>query len=150
VGYDFGVGREAPTFTLNAADGSEIRLSQYRGDWFPVLVFVPSTAPGAADALGELSSAAAAVWGLRGQVVGVCDASRDECAALAARVPGLAFPLLADDGAVARMYGALRDDGTVRPMAFIIDRAGKIVWTGEGAAALTEEALLAAFRQVVR
>ena len=47
-------------------------------------------------------------------------------------------------------YGALRGDGAVRPMAFVVDRAGKIVWTGEGAAALTEEALVAAFRRVVR
>ena len=35
-------------------------------------------------------------------------------------------------------------------MAFIIDRAGKIVWTGDGAAALKAPALLAAFRNVVR
>jgi hypothetical protein len=55
-----------------------------------------------------------------------------------------------DDGSVARLYGALREDGTARPMAFIIDRAGKVVWTGDGAAALTAPALVAAFRQVVR
>ena len=150
MGYDFGVGREAPTFSLSAVDGSEIRLSQYRGDWLPVLVFVPVRQPGAADALAELSTAAAELWGLRGQLVGLCDADRDACSALAAQVPGLAFPLLPDDGSVARQYGALRDDGTVRPMAFIVDRAGKIVWTGDGAAALTQQALLAAFRQIVR
>ena len=45
VGYDFGVGREAPTFTLSAVDGSEIKLNQYRGDWFPVLVFIPTQTP---------------------------------------------------------------------------------------------------------
>jgi peroxiredoxin len=150
VGYDFGVGREAPTFSLSAVDGSEIKLGQYRGDWFPVLVFVPVRAPGAADALAELSAAAGELWGLRGQLVGICDADRDVCAALAAQVPGLAFPLLPDDGSVARQYGARRDDGTVRPMVFIVDRAGKIVWSGEGAAALTQQALVAAFRQIVR
>ncbi len=150
MGYDFGVGREAPTFTLNAVDGNEIGLSQYRGDWFPVLVFLPARAPGAADVLATLSAAARGLWGLRGQLVGVCEAGRDECLKLAAAVPGLAFPLLPDGGGVARQFGALRDDGALRPMAFIIDRAGKIVWTGEGAAALTPEALLAAFRRVVR
>ena len=62
----------------------------------------------------------------------------------------LAFPLLPDDGSIAQLYGALRKDGSVRPMAFIIDRAGKIVWTGEGEAALKAPKLLAAFRQVVR
>jgi peroxiredoxin len=150
VGYDFGVGREAPTFTLSAVDGSEIKLNQYRGDWFPVLVFVPTRSPGASGLLEQLSKAAGTLWGLRGQVIGICDAGRDECKTLAAAVPGLAFPLLPDDGGVARQYGALREDGTSRPMAFIIDRAGKIVWTGDGAAALTAPALLAAFRQVVR
>jgi peroxiredoxin len=150
VGYDFGVGREAPTFTLSAVDGSEIRLNQYRGDWFPVLIFIPTRAPGAAQTLEQLSGAADTLWGLRGQLVGICDAGRDECTALAQGVPGLAFPLLSDDGAVAQLYGALRSDGTARPMAFIIDRAGKIVWTGDGEAALKAPKLLAAFRQVVR
>jgi peroxiredoxin len=150
VGYDFGVGREAPTFTLSAVDGNEIRLNQYRGDWFPVLVFIPTQSVGADEVLGQLSKAADTLWGLRGQLVGICDAGRDECVSLAAGCPGLAFPLLPDDGSVARMYGALRADGTARPMAFIIDRAGKVVWTGDGAAALTTQTLLAAFRQVVR
>lgn len=150
MGYDFGVGRAAPTFTLTAADGSEIKLNQYRGDWFPVLVFVPTQSPGAVELLEQLTRAADSLWGLRGQIVGVCDASADDCRALAGRVPGLAFPLLTDDGSVAQQYGALRKNGTARPMAFIIDRSGKIVWTGDGAAALTAPALLAAFRKVVR
>ena len=150
MGYDFGVGREAPTFTLSAVDGSEINLNQYRGDWFPVLVFIPTQAPGAGETLEQLSKAADTLWGLRGQLVGICDAGRDECVAIAGQVPSLAFPLLPDDGSVAQLYGALRKDGSVRPMAFIIDRAGKIVWTGEGEAALKAPKLLAAFRQVVR
>ena len=150
MGYDFGVGRAAPAFSLTAVDGSEIKLNQYRGDWFPVLVFVPTRSPGADQLLEQLSGAADSLWGLRGQLVGICDAGADECRALAAKVPGLAFPLLPDDGRVAQSYGALLKDGTARPMVFIIDRAGKIVWSGEGAAALTSAALLAAFRTVVR
>ena len=150
MGYDFGVGREAPTFTLSAVDGSEIRLNQYRGDWFPVLVFIQTGAPGAAQTLEQLSSSAATLWGLRGQLVGICDGGRDDVKALADRVPSLAFPLVPDDGGVAQAYGALRKDGTARPMAFIIDRAGKIVWTGEGEAAFKVPKLIAAFRGVVR
>ena len=150
MGYDFGVGREAPTFSLSAVDGSEITLNQYRGDWFPVLVFVPTRAPGAAQTLLQLSAAADTLWGLRGQLVGVCDGGRDAAKALAQGVPSLAFPLLPDDGGLARQYGALRDDGALRPMAFIIDRAGKIVWTGEGEAALESPRLIAAFRRVAR
>ncbi len=150
MGYDFGVGRAAPAFTLTAVDGSEIKLNQYRGDWFPVLAFIPTREQGAAELLEQLSQAADSLWGLRGQIIGICDAGRKDCEALAARVPGLAFPLLPDDGRVAELYGALRKDGSARPMAFIVDRAGKIVWTGDGPAALTAPALLAAFREIVR
>ena len=150
MGYDFGVGREAPTFTLSAVDGNEINLKQYRGDWFAVLVFVPTQAPDAAQTLKQLSAAADTLWGLRGQLVGICDAGRDDVKALADGAESPAFPLLPDDGSVAQLYGALRKDGTARPMAFIVDRAGKIVWSGDGAAALKAPKLIAAFRQVVR
>jgi peroxiredoxin len=115
-----------------------------------VLVFIPTQTPGASEVLEQLSKAADTLWGLRGQLVGVCDAGRDEVRALADGVPSLAFPLLPDDGSLAQQYGALRTDCTVRPMAFIIDRAGKIVWTGEGDAALKAPKLVAAFRDVVR
>lgn len=150
MGYNFGVGREAPTFTMNAADGSEINLKQYRGDWFPVLLFVPTQTPGIEKQLAQLSAAAADVWGLRGQLLGLCDASRDDVKALAERVEGLSFPLLPDDGRVAKAYGALAKSGEVRPMAFIVDRAGKVVWTGDGIAALRPATLISAFRQVAR
>lgn len=150
MGYNFGVGREAPTFVLSAADGSEINLNQYRGDWFPVLVFVPTTAADVPDTLGQLSSAADTLWGWRGQLIGICDAGADDVRELAGRVEGLSFPLVADDGRVAQAYGALRPTGEVRPMAFVVDRSGKIVWTGEGEAALRPAALVAAFRQIAR
>jgi len=35
-------------------------------------------------------------------------------------------------------------------MAFIVDRAGKIVWTAEGDGALKPASLMAAFREVAR
>ena len=150
MGYNFGVGREAPIFTISAVDGSEIDLTQYRGDWFAVLVFVPTQAADTAAALGRLSAAAGTLWGLRGQLLGICDAGREEVQKLAAEVEGLSFPLLPDDGRVAQAYGALKKSGEVRPMTFIVDRAGKIVWSGEGASALAPATLLAAFREVAR
>ncbi len=150
MGYDFGVGREAPTFTLSSVDGDEIRLSQYRGDWFPVLVFMSAGAPDAARQLEQLSAVADTLWGLRGQIVVICDAGRAACAELTDRGPAPAFPVLHDGGAVAHRYGVRRHDGTARTMAFIVDRSGKIVWTGEGGEALEAAALVAAFRDVVR
>ena len=150
MGYSFGVGREAPTFTISAADGSEINLKQYRGDWFPVLVFVPTQAAETAAALAQLSAAADTIWGLRGQLLGICDGGRDRVIELAAEVESLSFPLLPDDGRVAQAYGALKQSGEVRPMAFIVDRAGKIVWMSEGDAALKPASLMTAFREVAR
>jgi peroxiredoxin len=148
VGFNFGVGREAPTFTLPAAGGGEIALEQYRRDWLPVLAFVP--AAGAGDALARLGTAAGALWGLRGQLIGVCVAGVDEVGELVAQAGGIEFPVLADGGAVARAYGACRPDGELREMAFIVDRAGKIVWSAEGPDALLPATILTAFRQVVR
>ena len=150
MGYKFGVGREAPVFIASAVDGSEINLKQYRGDWFAVLVFLPTQAASAETALAQLSGAADSLWGMRGQLLGICDASRDECTTLAGDVAGLAFPLLPDDGTIAQAYGALKSDGEVRPMAFIVDRAGKIVWMAEGDGSLRPAALMAAFRDVAR
>ena len=150
MGYKFGVGREAPAFIASAVDGSEINLKQYRGDWYAVLVFLPTQAATAETALAQLSGAADNLWGMRGQLLGICDASREECTSLAGKVADLAFPLLPDDGTIAQAYGALKADGEVRPMAFIVDRAGKIVWMAEGDGALKPAALMAAFRDVAR
>ena len=150
MGYDFGVGREAPTFTLTAVDGSEIKLNQYRGDWFPVLAFVPTRSPGAPELLEQLSAAAGTLWGLRGQVIGICDADAEACAALAAKVPGLAFPLAPDDGSVALMYGARKQDGTARPMVVHHRPRRQDRLDRRRRRGLTAPALLAAFGKIVR
>ncbi len=165
MGYNNGVGRQAPSFTLPGAGGGEVDLADYRGDWFPVLVFVSARNPGIEQELAGLSSAAGTFWGLRGQLVGICDASPDEATALAgraaglttstgldrsARVQGLAFPLLIDDGRVAAAYDAVKRGGGIRTTVVILDRAGKIVWRDQGRGALRPAVLLEAFRQVVR
>lgn len=149
MGYATGVGRKAPTFILTAADGNEIDLEQYRGDWFPILVFVPSVSDQAAGGLARLSGAARQLWGLRGQVI-VIYQKLDDVTATAPTASEVSFPLLLDDGTLAAAYGARRANGEPQAMAFIVDRSGKIVWTGEGAEALDPAALIAAFREVVR
>jgi peroxiredoxin len=149
VGYASGVGREAPTFILTAADGNEIDLEQYRGDWFPILVFVPSVSDQAAGELARLSGAAQQLWGLRGQVIVICQRHGD-VTAIAPTASEFSFPLLLDDGTIAASYGLRRANSEPQAMAFIVDRSGKIVWTGEGAEALDPAALTAAFREVVR
>jgi peroxiredoxin len=150
VGYASGVGREAPAFVITAVDGNEISLEQYRGDWFPILVFLPTRSNDTAVHLARLSAAADQFWGFRGQLVGLCHGTRDEVTALSASATEVAFPLLPDDGTIAAAYGALWADNEPRTMAFIVDRAGKIVWTGEGDESLIPSTLLDAFREVAR
>ena len=150
MGYASGVGREAPAFVITATDGNEISLEQYRADWFPILVFLPMRSDKTAAHLSRLSTAADQFWGVRGQIVGLCHGTRDEVMALSASTGGVAFPLLPDDGTIAAAYGALWADNEPRTMAFIVDRAGKIVWTGEGDEALDPTVLIAAFREIAR
>jgi peroxiredoxin len=151
VGYTFGVGREAPKFDLAAHDGSRVSLAQFRGDWFPVVVFFGADAAAAEAATTGLNGIAEQLWGLRGQAVGIVHGD-DAAARLVAEQAGHAdFPLLADpDAAVARAFGACDATGVVRPHVVIVDRAGKIAWSADGAEALRPAALLAALRSAVR
>jgi peroxiredoxin len=151
VGYDFGVGREAPTFTLTALDGSVIDLHGYRGDWFPVLVFFCADSPAAAAQLKGLAAQARAFWGHRGQLVGVTGGEPADPEAFAAATATLPFPVLLDDGSAATGYGAAGAiAGSTPPLAVIVDRAGKVVWMGEGDDDLKPAALLGALRTVAR
>lgn len=150
MGYVFGVGREAPAFVLTALDGSEINLRQYRGDWFPVLVFIPASASDAPRHLEALSKAADSLWGLRGQVLVLSDAGRDQLARWVEEAPEAVLPLLPEAAAVAKAYGAVGPDGGLEPRAVIVDRAGKIVWMAEGDEAFRPAALSAGLRDVAR
>ena len=142
VGYNFGVGREAPLFDLTAHDGSRITLKQYRGDWFPVIVFLAGEPAAAAPVVTSLSAAADQLWGYRGQLVGVVHGDAEAARAVAAAADRAEFPLVPDpDADVARAYGAWdAGSGTQRAYAVIVDRAGKIVWAADGRAAAVKPA----------
>jgi len=149
VGYDFGVGREAPTFALAALDGSSIDLHEYRGDWFPVLVFCSADSAATPAQLKALGAQAAAFWGLRGQLVAVIAAA--DPATVTETFGGLPFPVVVDDGRAAAAFGAGKAvEGEAPPLAVIVDRAGKVVWMGEGADDLKPAALLGALRAIAR
>jgi peroxiredoxin Q/BCP len=152
VGYTFGVGLEAPAFTLSAQDGSRVSLKDFRGDWLPIVVFYEAAGPQAVAQLAALSAAADQFWGLRGQLLAVSAAPADEQRRLAEKVEGLAFPLLTDsDGRVAHEFGAVnRKTGRPVEATYVVDRSGKIVWVGEGDEALKPSSLLAALQSVAR
>jgi peroxiredoxin len=160
VGYNFGVGREAPQFDLTAHDGSRVSLRQYRGDWFAAVVFLGADPAAAAAETTALSAVADRLWGWRGQLVGLLHGDEAALQAVAAKAGQAAFPLLADpDAAVARAFGAFdAKGGRVRPSAVIVDRSGKIVWSADGGpasadgglAAVDPDALVSAMRDVAR
>jgi peroxiredoxin Q/BCP len=159
VGYNFGVGREAPQFDLTAHDGSRVTLKQYRGDWFAVVCFLGGDPVAAAAAVTGLSAVADELWGLRGQLVGIVAGDAQLLKSVAAEVGRADFPLLADSGnAVARAYGAYDAVAArVRPYVVIVDRAGKIVWTADGAdaagvaeAAVAPAAIVAGLKDIAR
>ncbi len=150
MGYASGVGRKAPPFVLSDRKGDEVSLVRYRGDWFPILVFVPGPAGEATDRLARLGEAADQLWGLRGQLVAIHGTDRSGGDDRPRTAPEPPFPLLADDGTVAAAYGARTASGGLTPTTFIIDRAGKIVWTEEGGAALDPATIIAALRDVAR
>lgn len=152
MGYRFGVGREAPVFTTTAHDGSEFSLKQYRGDWMPVLVFIPAASPDVVAQLTKLSEAASDLWGMRGQLVAILDASVDDVQRLAEEAGTVAFPLIADPlGVLAQKFGAWNPvKARLEPLTYIVDKAGKIVWAEDGAAALDPASVLGGFIRLAR
>jgi peroxiredoxin len=152
LGYNFGVGREAPQFTRTAHDGSVVTLKQYRGDWAPVIVFVGS-GDAAVDTVKKLGGVGSDLWGFRGQLVGIVSGDAAVVEKVAAAVESAVFPLLADDdGSIAKAYGVWdAETGAARNYAVVVDKAGKIVWTSDGGkAAVKPAAIMAGFREVVR
>jgi peroxiredoxin len=152
VGYRFGVGREAPAFTLTGYDGTEVSLGTYRGEWFAVLVFLGSDRAAGATLLAAMNAVADRAWGMRAQLIALAPLPRAELGELVNGVPVVAFPLLADEGArVARAYGAFnRARDAASQAAYIVDRAGKIVWAGEGPEDLKPASLIAALQDTAR
>lgn len=150
MGYAFGVGRKAPAFVLRDREDTEVSLARYRGDWLVVLVFVPGPASAASLRLAPLAAAANQLWGLRAQLIGIYEATASPTEPTAQLRQEPPFPLLGDDGAVSAAYSVRRIRGELRPTAFIIDRAGKIVWMEEGDEALDAATITAALREVAR
>jgi len=151
VGYASGVGRKAPPFTLPTMDGGRVSLADYRGDWFPVLVFFSEDDGRTAAEFTALGSAADRLWGLRGQVLGVVATAGDDVVGDGAPGGGDVPALIDAGGAVARSYGARVDhDGRLVPLACIVDRAGRIVWTGRPGSDDLPTQVVRAFRDVVR
>lgn len=127
-----GAGTPAPDFALNATPDQVLRLSELRGR--PViLVFYPADwSPVCGDQVALYNEILPEFREYGAEILGI-SVDGVWCHAAFARDRNLHFPLLADfepKGAVARQYGAYRDeDGTSERALFVIDGEGIIRWS---------------------
>jgi peroxiredoxin len=127
-----GAGTPAPDFALNATPDQILRLSELRGR--PViLVFYPADwSPVCGDQVALYNEILPEFREFDAEILGI-SVDGVWCHAAFARDRHLHFPLLADfepKGAVARLYGAYREeDGTSERALFVLDGDGIIRWS---------------------
>jgi peroxiredoxin len=125
-------GTVAPGFSLQDQSGTTLTLAQLRGKP-AVLAFYPADwSPVCGDQMALYNEVLPVLGEFDAQVVGISVDSH-WCHGAFAENRRLHFRLLADfepKGAVARRYGAYRDeDGTSERALFVIDGAGIIRWS---------------------
>jgi peroxiredoxin len=127
-----GAGTPAPDFALNATPNQVLRLSELRGR--PViLVFYPADwSPVCGDQVALYNEILPEFREYGAEILGI-SVDGVWCHAAFARDRNLHFPLLSDfepKGAVARLYGAYREeDGTSERALFVLDADGIIRWS---------------------
>jgi thioredoxin-dependent peroxiredoxin len=100
------VGDTAPDFTLNAADGSTVTLSDLRGGRVVVYFYPAAGTPGCTTQACDFRDSLASLQGAGYAVVGVSPDPVDKLAAFA-EAEQLTFPLLSDpDRTTLEAYGA--------------------------------------------
>jgi peroxiredoxin len=125
-------GAAAPAFELADNQGANVALANLRGKPV-VLAFYPADwSPVCGDQMALYNEVLPVFQDLGATILGVSVDSR-WCHGAFVENRRLRFPLLADfepKGAVARSYGAYRDeDGTSERALFVIDAAGIIRWS---------------------
>jgi peroxiredoxin Q/BCP len=127
----------APDFSLVANTGDTVRLSEYRGSRWVVLIFYPGdNTPVCTNQLCEIRDEYAAFGEHNCVVFGINPADRDAHASFAKR-HGYQFPLLVDSGrAVAKAYGV--NGILVKRTVVVIDMNGVVTWVKPGKPAVAE------------
>jgi peroxiredoxin Q/BCP len=99
-------GDEAPDFTLTAADGSSVSLSDFRGRHVVVYFYPAAMTPGCTTQACDFRDSLASLQGAGYAVVGISPDQPEKLATFAER-DSLTFPLLSDpDRRVLEAWGA--------------------------------------------
>jgi len=125
-------GTLAPDFTLDAAPHQPLTLSALRPRSVIIAFYPADWSPVCGDQMALYNEILPEFQELGAELIGI-SVDGPWCHAAFARDRNLHFRLLADfepKGAVARLYGAYRDeDGTSERALFVIDPAGVIRWS---------------------
>jgi peroxiredoxin Q/BCP len=126
------IGAKAPEFTLVSSNGDTVRLSDFSGKNYVVLIFYPGDeTPGCTKQLCAIRDDYAA-FGVKGvKVFGVNPADAASHKKFI-KNQNYQFPLLIDEGQkVAKLYGC---DGwpMVKRTVFVVDKQGKVVFAKRG------------------
>lgn len=122
-------GDQAPDFTLQADDGSEVTLSDLRGRKVVLYFYPKDDTPGCTTEACNFRDDIYKIKALGAEIVGISLDSAESHAHFAEK-HGLPFPLLSDaEGVVAEKYGCLTEKAGFRYAqrhTFILDPQGRI------------------------
>ena len=125
-------GTAAPDFSLHSTPDQLVSLSDFRGAPLIVAFYPADWSPVCGDQMALYNEVLPEFHKFKAAIVGI-SVDGSWCHAAFARDRKLHFPLLSDfepKGAVARKYGAYRDDeGVTERALFVIDPKGTIAWS---------------------
>ena len=129
------VGSDAHDFSLRCQDGTQVRLTDFRGKWVILYFYPKDSTPGCTVEARKFQHDQAEYEKRNAVVLGVSTDDEDSHSQFSAK-EGLQFRLLSDiAGQVSGTYGSLRNFGITKISArntFLIDPRGRIARTFAG------------------
>ncbi|MEM4554811.1 MAG: peroxiredoxin [Candidatus Anstonellaceae archaeon] len=118
--------QKIPEFSLPDPTGKDIRLSDFKGKVVVLYFYPKDDTPGCTTEACNFRDIYSELKSLGAEVVGVSPDSPKSHSAFASKY-SLPFLLLSDQKKeVAKLFGALKDDGSILRSTFIIDKEGRL------------------------